>query len=159
MARKQKQQGVLLGDGYGWTTRNPMMLTRRLQVAAKKLEIIKTDTGFDSIAVAGSSGAVPGAILAIALQVPLIFVRKRDDNGHGATVECMGRHYAKKYIILDDFICSGGTVRRIYTQIQKEAARQNCIQPECVGVYLYDQTDKLHTVGLTERVTVPVWEL
>ena len=48
----------------------------------------------------------------------------------------------KKYLIVDDFVCSGNTLRHIHQVIKKYSENRDNEPPRCVGAYLYDQTSK-----------------
>src|SRR6056300_2012853 len=59
----------------------------------------------------------------------IIVVRKQKDGYSDFLVEGPS---SKCYIIIDDLICSGGTVKHIMKNIRREAPRS-----KCVGVYCY----------------------
>lgn len=82
---------------------------------------------FDAIAFCGMSGAVLAPSVAQALGKTLLLVRKSSEVRHSSyTVE--GDCGANTYVILDDLICTGETVRHIQRQIQTA---------QCVGIYTY----------------------
>lgn len=93
---------------------------------------------FDTIAFTGQSGSA----IAYPLGVrgwPLTCVRKRSDNSH---VMQGGSHPVEgvigprlRYIIVDEQICTGNTVRRIQEEI-KDA----CPSMTCIGVLVYMKT-------------------
>jgi adenine/guanine phosphoribosyltransferase-like PRPP-binding protein len=67
---------------------------------------------FDAIAFSGMSGALIGPPVALALGKSMILVRKPDDDTHSChRVE--GDRNTRRYVILDDFVCSGDTKKRI----------------------------------------------
>jgi len=72
-------------------------------------EDVKLNT-FDAIAFRGVSGALVAPAVAVAVGKPLIVVRKSEAS-HGRPVE--GAITAKRYVIVDDFVGAGGTVRAI----------------------------------------------
>jgi hypothetical protein len=73
---------------------------------------------FDAFAFRGNSGALLAAPLAVKMEKSLILVRKTKDTSHsGLLVE--GDLGARRYIIVDDMICSGDTVRAIISGIHK----------------------------------------
>lgn len=85
---------------------------------------------FDTIAFCGMSGALVAPAVAVRLRKWMTLVRKPSDGlSHGMRVEgaVQGR-----YMILDDFISEGDTVRRIQEAILK-------VNPEmyCVGICTY----------------------
>jgi adenine/guanine phosphoribosyltransferase-like PRPP-binding protein len=88
--------------------------------------IEQTGVEFDSFAFTGMSGTIPGSILAYSLNKTMIMVRKEGDNSHSFE-KVEGDIAAKKYIIIDDFICDGNTVRNIFLQIRHFAPEAVCI--------------------------------
>lgn len=98
-------------------------------------ELRKTITGclavlqryeFDALAFAGNSGALITPSLALALDKTMLMVRKPGVNCHSAHgVE--GDLGARKYIIVDDIISSGATVKNIVKQISLVAPTAKCL--------------------------------
>lgn len=92
----------------------------------------------DFIAVCGASGLSVGAIIAYELGVPCVIVRKVEEarNSH-----CGGQmltpaavpNNESKYVIVDDFIAGGNTVKYIKNMLKF------CT---CVGYYGYGATDQ-----------------
>jgi hypothetical protein len=72
---------------------------------------------FDSIAFRGMSGALIGPVVAMALNKNIIMVRKKDGNHSYMPVE--GYIATKSYVIVDDFIDSGATIKIIKDEINK----------------------------------------
>ncbi len=65
---------------------------------------------FDSIAFRGMSGAIIAPMVAAQLNKDLIMIRKSEDKSHAsATVE--GHITTQSYVIIDDFVDSGRTLR------------------------------------------------
>lgn len=88
------------------------MLEQRIDLAVRALELHK----FDAIAFTGMSGALIAPPVSLKLGKPFIMVRKPYVSGHSEwAVE--GDYGAKSYIILDDFMATGETVKRIRKQI------------------------------------------
>jgi adenine/guanine phosphoribosyltransferase-like PRPP-binding protein len=87
---------------------------------------------FDAIAFTGSSGAAIAFPLSFFLKLPLIHIRKDDKNHYGKPIE--GTISSKKYLIVDDLIASGATIRNIVKTINKEYKHK----AKPVGIYLYD---------------------
>jgi hypothetical protein len=92
-----------------------------LVVPAERSELIKKSAAtlatyqqehkFDAIAVRGYSGISIGSILSFLLDVPCIMVRKTHSHDHRMA---FGLANARNYIIVDDFVASGETVRAIH---------------------------------------------
>jgi adenine/guanine phosphoribosyltransferase-like PRPP-binding protein len=78
---------------------------------------------FDAIACSGISGLLFAPPVAKALGKTLLIVRKQKGEHSYQLVE--GDHGAKRYIVLDDLICSGATLDRIVSRIEvvNKAAR------------------------------------
>lgn len=94
------------------------------------------ETKFDTIAFTGTSGAALAYILSNELGIPLICVRKKDDGSHfqnGQNGRLEGNTAAERYLIVDDFICGGGTILDIIDTINKSIKKA-----KCVGILLYD---------------------
>ena len=91
--------------------------------------IRKRKLKFDAIAFRGLSGAVVAPMVALALKKTLIAVRKNRSHG----IKVCGDLGAQSYLIIDDFISSGETVRKIVTGIE----RASIDEPTCVGAVLY----------------------
>lgn len=113
-----------------WDALNPVELENRAAVAAKVLKRFQ----YDAIAVRGASGLLYGAAVALATKKPLVVVRKPCErkggmaNGEAYTVYDV--EYTcdlHRYVIVDDFISSGRTVRAIRDAIEKAAPSASCI--------------------------------
>lgn len=105
-----KIQSEYLGKVYG------KQFLKLVPLAVKKLRAIKKKYPFDAIAFRGSSGAALAFPLSYFLKLPLIHVRKGESHYSG-TIE--GTISSKRYIIVDDFIDRGTTVKKIISEIKK----------------------------------------
>ena len=107
----------------------------RVNLIQKTLE----DIEYDVIVFRGISGAAAAFPLSLATNKPLLCVRKPGSHSH-CRVE--GAKDFKKYVIVDDFIHSGWTLRTIKRHI-KTYCSPNGNVPECVAIILYnhDQED------------------
>jgi adenine/guanine phosphoribosyltransferase-like PRPP-binding protein len=92
-------------------------------------DLRKIRDSFDSIACCGVSGLLVVAQVAELLNKNIIIVRKGEKCYSEFRTEGVAPF---RYIILDDLICSGGTVRHIKKVLKDEYSRSNCI-----GVYCY----------------------
>lgn len=103
--------------------RNRIIIT-----AVTKLRKIKDD--FDSIVCCGTSGLLVAPSVAEILNKNIVVVRKENDvcyspfSYEGATPTF--------YVIIDDLICSGNTIKHIIETISDDIRRSKCI-----GVYTY----------------------
>jgi orotate phosphoribosyltransferase len=85
---------------------------------------LKEKYKFEAIAFCGSSGCAVGFILGYMNNIPMIYVRKDNENSHGARIECNADLLLKKFLIVDDFVLSGNTVRYIAETLIKHS-REN----------------------------------
>lgn len=85
---------------------------------------------FDSIACCGVSGLMVVPQIAELLNKNIVVVRKTDTKSYSDfIIEGVAPF---RYIIIDDLICSGATIRYINNIIKEEYPRANC-----VGAYFY----------------------
>lgn len=88
---------------------------------------------FDAIAFTGMSGALIAPLVAQRLQKELLLVRKAGDGSHsGYIVE--GGLDCTKFIIIDDLIMSGNTIRNLL-----EKVKTVCPNATCSGIILYHE--------------------
>jgi orotate phosphoribosyltransferase len=118
--------------------------------AVKLIKAYRKKHPFDAIAFTGSSGAALAFPLSFFLEIPLIHVRKDDKNHYGKPIE--GTVSSKKYLIVDDLIASGASIRKIVKTIDKEYKHK----AKPVAIYLYDSDrslplDKIPIVTLSEK--------
>jgi len=93
-------------------------------------DLRKIQNTFDSIACCGTSGLMVVPQIAELLNKHIIVVRKKGEKCYSEFVTEGVAPY--QYIIIDDLICSGSTVRHIKKAIKDEYSRAHC-----VGVYCY----------------------
>ena len=94
--------------------------------------IRKSPHEFDAIAFRGMSGALVVPMLCRRLKKEMIVCRKESEKSHGQPAE--GYLNCERYIIVDDFIASGATIRGIVEAIDDETRYPH---PTPVAVYLY----------------------
>ena len=104
--------------------------TRNKIIIKAVCDLRKISNSFDSIACCGVSGMLVVPQIAELLDKHIVVVRKEGE-------QCYSEFRTEgvapfRYIILDDLICSGGTVNHIRNTIQEEYARAKCI-----GLYCY----------------------
>lgn len=88
---------------------------------------------FDSIACRGNSGLIFASALAVKMEKNIIIVRKQLEHSHATeTVEYFD--LPKKIVVVDDFVCSGETLKAIWEEISKKFKNT---KPDISGVYLY----------------------
>jgi adenine/guanine phosphoribosyltransferase-like PRPP-binding protein len=86
---------------------------------------------FDFIAVRGSSGMLVGAPVSLALDKPLVVVRKPDEKSHQRSGDVINWHRAHgRFIFLDDMVASGRTREEVLKGLKGHRASY-------VATYLY----------------------
>ena len=141
---------------------NPERVFEMASSTASKIVDLLDEYNASTVVVHGNSGVSMGmaAMMYAAqhfpkyLQFDLALVRKDNDNSHGDAIE--GTGYLKDFIILDDFVASGNTVRRIMNKIELLCKQRQCEMPRCKGVLVY-ATDTCGTVQLDQGGHLPIW--
>lgn len=110
--------------------------------ATEQIGKLHKELKFDALAFTGSSGAACAFIMSVALQIPIIYVRKEGETSHGMQVECNTGKPIHSYLIVDDFIGTGTTVKNIYNALEYQAIKCGEKPPKCVGIYLYETTSE-----------------
>lgn len=140
---------------------NAIMPERRERTVDAAIDAL-SKVDFDTIAVSGVSGLLLGPILAYKLGKNLAVVRKTDDSTHSyCTIE---GQWGSKYVIIDDFIASGATVRYIRDKLDNRFGLDGEFT-QCVGFYGYDrkesfehtyQADKCDGLGIPYLCPAPL---
>lgn len=95
---------------------------------------------FDTIVFRGMSGSLIAPIIAYLMHKSLLVVRKDSENNHsGYSLE--GNH-PSRFIIIDDFISSGHTIKTILSDVGDRFP--NAI---CQGIFLWKSSDPDETFG------------
>lgn len=157
MARKKSAKPFNTYRGYGWTNRSVEDLTIIMQRATVKVDLLREKLGFDAIAFCGSSGAAAAFVLCMSLQIPLIYVRKKNEQSHGELIEGNAHEKVTKYLIVDDFIDTGATIEHIIGRIDERAKLVSAVTPQCVGVFLYQPSDNYRTHTMDSGVEIPLF--
>lgn len=92
-----------------------------------------------AVVVRGNSGVSAAFAAMIYLDFPLILSRKPGENSHGGAIEGPYNFTLGKYIIADDFVSSGATIRSVLQSVAAIASSR-CDPsgiPQCVGLALY----------------------
>ena len=85
---------------------------------------------FDTIACCGTSGLLVVAKIAELLDKNILIIRKKNESKYSPFL--YEGVIPEKYIIIDDLICSGNTVKHILNTIKNESPNSICI-----GVYVF----------------------
>jgi len=104
---------MIYGGEYG-------ALTDLAQCVEKTVACMKSRIHeFDSIVVRGVSGIVVGSPVALALDKPLVVVRKPDEQNHDGSRMVVNRHHLGKWVVfLDDFRATGETEKEIRREVE-----------------------------------------
>lgn len=129
------------------------------------VERLQAKLKFDSIAFSGYSGCAMAYPVGMLTGIPLICVRKDKENSHAATLVEGGKDRDhQKYLIIDDFVSSGTTIKRIMDEISKRDESQRQVMQrkcKCVGVLLYTWTketaETYNTDWLKNKLEVPLF--
>jgi adenine/guanine phosphoribosyltransferase-like PRPP-binding protein len=103
--------------------------------AIETADILLQKYQFDTIAFTGMSGAAMAYILAYKLGLQLLCVRKKTDGSHfhrsyqfrDTGLVCEGNLGSKRYLIVDDFISTGNTIKYIVESVYTEAPFAKCV--------------------------------
>ena len=111
--------------------------------------LLNSDVKFDAIACRGVSGLIVAAPVSFILDKPLVVVRKFLEGSHS---NMMVEGYLEKnlrYIIVDDFMKTGNTIRKIIEEISYFYDSQENPDSEwgiksarCVGVFFYTRCNQ-----------------
>jgi adenine/guanine phosphoribosyltransferase-like PRPP-binding protein len=125
--RKTADGKYIQGASHTCHVLNHKIRNKIIIQAVTKLRKISTD--FDSIACCGVSGLMVVPQISELLNKHIVIVRKGEKCYSEFRTEGVAPF---RYIILDDLICSGNTVKHIKKVLKDEYPRSNCI-----GVYCY----------------------
>lgn len=107
--------------------------TQIVQKATQVLRRFKKKHPFDAIAFRGHSGAALAYPLSLKLKVPLICIRKGSSH---TDMKLEGVANARTYLIVDDFIDKGNTIKKIKQEVNRNRYWDQK-KPELVGILLY----------------------
>lgn len=114
-----------------------------LRKIATETERLRVELGAGIMAVRGLSGTLVASAMNVMFGTPFAVARKPNELSHGSAVELVDYYYDSEgfhdrryenWLIVDDLIASGRTVREIYREV---AVRDNIIRGECKGIVLY----------------------
>jgi orotate phosphoribosyltransferase len=143
--KKSGATPLMFYSSYGWTSLSPRKMAERMQQATEDIIALKKKLNFQALAFTGSSGAAIAFIVGMAAQIPIIYVRKKNESHHGNRIESNTQAPICSYLIVDDFTATGETVRSIYNAIQAVTKEYNRKEPICKGVYFFDYSYRFTT--------------
>lgn len=118
--------------------------------------IVASKLKFDTIAFRGLSGALICPLVALRLGKEMVVVRKNTSDTHSShAVE--GYRYARRYIVIDDCICTGETIRALHAALRN---RPSSADAELVGIFLYEEKYAYEfTLGETTYGPDGIWKI
>lgn len=133
--------------GYSGAQYCPAQLRKRAKHLAVRIPELMKQTGAQAIVVTGKSGISLAFATLMLIDFPLVVVRKEEENAHGSSVEGLDGVDVDKYLILDDFVASGATVRRVVDKLERygftgdPVADADLVALTCVGVVMYAERE------------------
>lgn len=124
-----------LDAGYSYTLFDHVKLRAAARAAVEVLVKVRCDHGDIHLAVTGKSGIAMAFAINMIAEFPVVVVRKPAEMSHGSTIEGMG--ILDKYVIIDDFVATGRTIKNIMAAIDGYAALRDGDKPECLGFVEY----------------------
>lgn len=125
---RRTNNGIIQGSSHTCHILNHKVRNKIIIKAVCDLR--KISDNFDSIACCGTSGLMVVPQIAEILNKNIVLIRKKNEKCYSDfTIEGVS---PLRYIIVDDLICSGNTVRHI-----KRTIREDVNRALCVGLYCY----------------------
>ncbi len=122
-------------------------------IKAAKIKLSSLD--YDTFVSCGLSGNLMAPHIAKALKKNICVIRKEKEQCHDFSL--IVGYKPKKYVIVDDFISLGGTVKYILNILDNILPR-----PECIAIFLYsplypvkEYQDRLGTILTVPIIIVP----
>lgn len=126
--RRNEDGSIIQGASHTSRVLNHKYRNRVIIDAYTKLS--KVDFWFDAIACTGTSGMLVVPQIAELLKKNIIVVRKFNEDCYSKFL--VEGTSTKQYIIIDDLVCSGNTIKHIIDSIKDETPRS-----KCMGIYTY----------------------
>lgn len=124
-------------SGYSGLLFDPERLKNAAKLVVQQLNLL--EARYPSlkyhVAVTGKSGIAMAFAVAMIKPINIVTVRKATELTHGSKIE--GEGFLDSYVILDDFVESGETVRRMAADLASVAYSRQEDQPTCLGYIEY----------------------
>jgi adenine/guanine phosphoribosyltransferase-like PRPP-binding protein len=134
--RKTGDNRVISGSAH--TCRVLNHKTRNRIIINAVCQLRKLNDTYDSIACSGTSGLMVVPQIAELLNKEIVIVRKKNEKSYSPFhIEGVTPF---RYIIIDDLVCSGNTIKHITKSLKEEYPRSKCI-----GLYCYIPEDCAYT--------------
>ena len=134
-----------------------------IEKVRRKVKALVDQTGADTLVFTGISGMAVGFPITRSLKLRPIVIRKTIRGTHGhCKVEIDGAPTGK-FIIIDDCIDTGKTIRRILKEIETYHCYFNNPDyragspPEYIGIVLYNHIGSFHGNFNTKSSSIPVY--
>lgn len=114
---------------------DPKGYPRLVERVIKRVEKLRKKLKFDTIAFRGSSGAAMAFPVACRLRLKLAHVHKTKSHAYRQG-DVEGTDEARRFLIIDDFVESGSTLKKIVQSMDRAYGLKNAL---CVGVLLYNE--------------------
>lgn len=145
-------------SGYGWAGTSPASLSTKLNKAALKIGKMYKAGKFQAIAFSGSSGAALAFCVAAKHKIPLIYIRKKNEECHGSPIEFNGSTVeVRQYLIVDDFISSGSTMNYIIDKIRNYTKGHKAYPAKPMGIFCYDGHGTENFKAKAYKTLIPVY--
>lgn len=99
-------------------------------------QLIGQNVDFDSMVGIGLSGLLVLPVLARHFNVPFFACRKGEESHHNRELPEGGGRIGRKWILIDDAIVTGSTIKKVQSIIETVANRYN-FETEFMGTYFY----------------------
>ena len=124
----------------------------------------KTLGKLDAIVVTGVSGIPIGSIISYTMGIPLIISRDHKSSHSNGVLEYDVHYFENKdnvnYIIIDDFIASGNTIKRVI-----DSMTDMKVETKCIGIILWSKyhseseelSQRQYGFDLTKAKNIPLF--
>lgn len=141
-----------LSSGYSPWKYDKKVVRERADDVVDAVQELRGALAFDCVVLSGTSGVWLGGILQAHAAWPdelaIVLCRKDGEGSHGPLVEGGRRHGHNRAVLVDDFVSSGTTARRVLGTLADQA------EIELVGVIQHHYICQ-HWLPLRRACTVP----
>lgn len=136
---------------------NPAEYKKFVRQVARRVKRLQAHYGFDAIAFTGASGSAMAYPISMLTGIPLLYIRKTDENSHGIPIEGSRHVDVTKFAIIDDLVASGSTVTRIAEKLKE---RDDTLECTCIMLYNSNTSGTYNPLGLPlyhvdKKITLP----
>lgn len=131
----------------------------KVKKLAKETAAIAVKVGADVVVCRGLSGIIVATVVGAIYKIPFAVVRKDTESTHSSnSIEVHNESVAayEDYIIVDDFIASGTTLREIENAIKND--NKWSIKGDCVGIVLYNDSNDYMSRNINGH-TAPIFRI